>query len=125
MRASEAVCACEAMLLPVGRVWNGQSSSWAGRVPFPLVLSAYGKCFLCFPWGSLGELWVASSERWDTGGSLESLSLFRFGEPLRERLMPIVHLYSRLRFLDAIFNFPIYNKGFVIFRPGFDSRVAF
>ena len=48
VRASEAVCACEAMLLPVGRVWNGLACSWArgrGRVPFPLVLSAYGKPF--------------------------------------------------------------------------------
>ena len=48
VRASEAVCACEAVLLPVGRVWNGQLSSWArarARVPFPLVLSAYGKPF--------------------------------------------------------------------------------
>ena len=49
VRASEAVCACEAMLLPVGRVWNGLACSWAARgarrVPFPLVLSAYGKPF--------------------------------------------------------------------------------
>ena len=46
VRASEAVCACEAMLLPMGRVWNGLACSWAARrVPFPLVLSAYGKPF--------------------------------------------------------------------------------
>ena len=31
VRASEALCAREAMLLPVGRVWNGLPSSWAAR----------------------------------------------------------------------------------------------
>ena len=36
VRASEAVCACEAMLLPVGRVWNAQSSSWARARALPL-----------------------------------------------------------------------------------------
>ena len=75
----------------------------ARRVPFPLVLSAYGKCFLCFPWGSLGELWVASSERWDTGGAMESLSLFRFGEPLRalgaDRTLVTLGLDFLMRFL--------------------------
>ena len=51
------------------------------------------------------------------GETLRSLSLFRFGKPLGEHLVPIVHLYSRARFFDAIFILPIENFDLLFFVP--------
>ena len=52
VRASEAVCACEAMLLPVGRVWNGLACSWgAWACPSPWCGVRMGNHFLkCSLW---------------------------------------------------------------------------
>ena len=59
------------------------------------------------------------------GETLRSLSLFRFGKPLGEHLVPIVHLYSRARFFDAIFILPIENFDLLFFVPGSIFFAAF